>query len=143
MTLTLSDDQYRRLLLLTMIGEWVVNATRKEPDAGYEAAASQMYSFAKETPAQTLVAYDNRDNAWTPSKEAEEDMHALIDDYDDKTFWEELTSRMAERDLIAERGERTAGGLHPSARVRAVQAHAKKYVDEFETHGLGRLFLSA
>jgi hypothetical protein len=139
MTLTFSEDQYRRLVILTMLGEWVVNATRKEPDPDFEFAASEFYASAKGTSAEALVAYDAEARGWIPSEESDEEVHAHIDEYDDKTFWEELTARLAERDLVAERGERNVNGMRPNERVRAVQSQAKKYADEFETNGIDRL----
>jgi hypothetical protein len=142
MTITLSDDQYRRIVILTMLGEWMVNATRKEPDGDFEFAASQLYAFAKGTPAEPLVTYDEESTRWIPSDTSDDEVHTLIDDYDDKTFWEDLTTRMAERDLTAERGERAVNGMRPAERLRAIEAAAKKYVDEFEHHGLERLLIS-
>ena len=142
MTITLSDEQYRRLVVLTMLGEWMVNATQKEPDANYEYAASQLYSFAKGTPAEKLVSLDPETRMWVPSADSDEEIHALIDDYDDKMFWEDLTTRMAERDLLAERGERAVNGMRPAERVRMIQSYAKPYVDEFEERGLDRLVVA-
>src|SRR4051812_12573609 len=110
MNITLSEEQYRRLVILTMLGEWMVNATRKEPDADFEFAASQLYTFAKGTAAEPLVTYDEESTQWMPSDASDDEVHTLIDDYDDKTFWEDLTTRMAERDLIKERGERSVSG---------------------------------
>ena len=141
MTLTLSDDHYRRILILTMLGEWMVNAIRKDPDPDFEAAVARLYAFARGTPAEGLVAYDDATETWTPSEASDDEVHTLIDEYDDKTFWEELTARLAERDLIKERGERAVSGMRPNERVRAVQAKAKRYADEFERVGVERLRL--
>ena len=141
MTITLSDEQYRRVVILTMLGEWMVNATRQEPDSDFEVAASQLYSFAKGTHAEKLVSYDDEATQWVASAESDAEIHAFIDDYDDKTFWEDLTTRMAERDLVADRGERAVNGMRSGERVRAIQTYAKKYVDEFEKYGLERLVL--
>jgi hypothetical protein len=142
MTLTITEDEYRRLVVLTILGEWMMNATRKEPDAEYEEAAGRLYSFASGTLAESLVVHDPETGAWTPSEESDAEVHTFIDDYDDKTFWEDLTTRLAERDLLAQRGERAVSGMHPAERVRAIEAAAKKYVDEFEKNGLERLLLA-
>jgi hypothetical protein len=138
-TLTLSENDYRRLLLLTRLGEWMVNAVRKEADPAFEDAASAVYAAAKGTPAEAFVGFDAGSGTWIPSEALEKDAQALIDQYDEVTFWEELTARMTERDLMASHGERTGRGLRPEARERAAKPIAKAYTREFETYGIDRL----
>ena len=139
MNLELSDVEYRRLMLMAFLGEWMLNAIRKDPDASMEDALSKLYSFARDTPMQELVAFDAEENAWIPTPAFEDEAHALIDQYDDTTFWEELTSRLAERDLIERHGERKVLGMRPAQREREVSAIAKDYTREFEEVGLDRL----
>ncbi len=139
MTPTFSDAEYRRLMMLAYLGEWMINAIRKDPDSAYLDTASKVYSFAKGTPQEDLVAFDANDESWEVSKAFEDEAHAIIDQYDDKTFWEELTARMTERDLIASRGVRAVRGMRPVERTRAASAIAKSYTKEFEEKGLDRL----
>ena len=139
MTPTFSDAEYRRLMMLAYLGEWMLNAIRKDPDPAYLDTASKVYSFAKGTLLEELVTFDANDDSWNPSKPFEDEAHALIDQYDDKTFWEELTARLTERDLIASRGERAVRGMRPDQRTRAASAIAKVYTKEFEEQGLDRL----
>ena len=139
MTPEFSDEEYRRLMMLAFLGEWVINAIRKDPDPTYEDAVSKIYSFAQGTSIEPLVAYDGESEAWIPAEAFENDAHAIIDQYDDKTFWEELTARLTERDLIAAHGERAVRGMRPDQRERAASAIAKDYTKEFETQGLDRL----
>jgi hypothetical protein len=139
MTPTFSDEEYRRVMMLTYLGEWVLNAIRKDPDPAYLDTASKIYSFAKGTALESLVTFDANDESWNPSQAFEDEAHALIDQYDDKTFWEELTARMTERDLIESRGERAVRGMRPDQRTRAASAIAQAYTKEFEEQGLDRL----
>lgn len=141
MTLTLSDEEYRRLLVLTFLGEWMVNAIRKEPDPAYEDTASKVYSFAKGTPLEALTVFDGNKEDWTPSEKLEAEAHPLIDEYDDKTFWEELTARLTERDLMARHGERAVRSMRPDERTRAARPIAQAYTREFEDQGLNRLLV--
>ncbi len=139
MTPTFSDEEYRRLMMLTFLGEWMLNAIRKDPDPAYEDTASKIYSFAQGTHLEGLVAFDEEGESWVPSEAFENEAHAMIDQYDDKTFWEELTARMTERDLIKAHGERAVRGMRPEQRVRAASSIAKAYTREFEDQGLDRL----
>ena len=139
MTPTFTDEEYRRLMMLTFLGEWLVNAIQKDPDPAYEDLLSKIYSFAKGTPSESLVVFDGDAENWAPSEAFEHDAHALIDQYDDITFWEELTARLTERDLIETHGERAVGGMRPDQRTRAAAPIAKAYTKEFEDTGLERL----
>ena len=139
MTLTLTDEHYRRLLMLITLGEWMVNANRKEPDPEYEGLAAKIYGAAPGTPNDSFVEFDDELGTWTSSEALHEEAHALIDEYDDATFWEELPSRLAERDLIAEQGERAVQAMRPDDRIRALKSIVRDYAEEFEREGLGRV----
>jgi len=141
MNITLNDAQYRRLLTLTLMGEWMMNAIRKEPDMDYEEVASVVYAAAAGTPHETLVQQDEENVFWIPSAEFEEEVHAHIDEYDDKTFWEDLTARMTERDMMFSFGEATVKSMRPEQREREAKPIATAYSHEFEEKGLDRLFI--
>jgi hypothetical protein len=139
MTPTFSEQEYRRMMMLTYLGEWMLNAIRKDPDPAYEDIAAKIYSFAQGTPLESLVRFDDHEGNWIPSEAFETDAHAMIDQYDDKTFWEELTARLTERDLMKAHGERAVRGMRSEQRVRAASPIAKAYTKEFEDRGLERL----
>jgi hypothetical protein len=139
MTPTFSDAEYRRLMLLTFLGEWMLNAIRKDPDPAYEDLASKVYSLADGTLMQDLVVLNENSGNWIASDAFENDAQAMIDQYDEIIFWEELTSRLTERDLISTYGENAVGSMRPQERVRAGVPIAKAYTREFENEGINRL----
>ncbi len=139
MTPVFTEQEYRRIMMLALLGEWMMNAIRKDPDPAYEDAASKVYSFAQGTSLEALVEFDANLDDWLPSETFENDAHAIIDQYDDKTFWEELTARLTERDLMETHGERAVKGMRPDQRTRAASPIAKAYTKEFEEVGLERL----
>jgi hypothetical protein len=140
-TITLSDKEYHRLLVLTYLGEWMVNAVRKEPDPAYQATASKVYSFTAGTELDVYTSYDRNEEDWGASDKLESDAHPIIDEYDDKTFWEELTARLVERDLMVQHGERGMRSMREDERIRASKPIAKAYSHEFEDRGLDRLIV--
>jgi hypothetical protein len=142
MTLTFSEEEYRRLITLAFLGEWMVNAVRKEPDPVYEDVAYKIYAGAHDTALQTLVQFDEKLETWAPADAIDEAAHTMIDEYDEVTFWEELTARLTERDLVEEHGERAVRSMHPDKRERAAAPVAKAYTREFEESGLDRLRVS-
>jgi len=139
MNLTLNENEYRRLMVMTLLGEWVINAIRKEPDLDYEETASKVYEQVKGTPMEELTAFDLNSNTFIPSEEFDEECQAMLDEYDEKTFWEELTGRLVERDLFASHGERAVRSMRPEQRTRIAADIAKAYTKVFEEEGLERL----
>ncbi len=137
-----SDPEYRRVLMLTFLGEWMLNAIRKDPDPDFEDTASKIYSFAHGTALEELVSFNSERDQWVASESLEKEAHAFIDQYDDKTFWEELTSRVTERDLLAFHGERVFRGMRAEQQAREISRVAKAYTKEFEDHGIDRLQVS-
>ncbi len=139
MNVDLTEQDYRRLMMLAYLGEWMVNAIRKDPDPAYEDVLTKLYTSAQGTGLEPLTAYDAANEVWAPAEALEEEAHALIDDYDEKTFWEELTARLSERDMLEKFGVRAVGAMRPEERKRAAAKYAKAYTKEFEDHGLDRL----
>jgi len=139
MTPTFSDQEYQRLMMLAYMGEWMMNAIRKDPDPAYEDVVSKVYSYAQGTSAESLVAFDKESDGWVPLEAFENQAHAIIAQYDDITFWEELTARMTERDMIKRHGERALQGMRPDQRTRTASPIAKAYTKEFEEQGIDRL----
>jgi hypothetical protein len=141
-TATFSEEDYSRLLMLSYLGEWMMNAIRKDPDPDYESVVAKAYSFAHGTGLEPLVNFNSLEGEWRASKSLDKDAQAFIDQYDEKTFWEELTMRLTERDLIVRNGERAYRGMRPDQRERAASSVAKGYTREFEDQGIDRLFIS-
>lgn len=139
MTPTFSEQDYRRLMLLAFLGEWMINAIVKDPNPVYEDALSRLYEFAQGTPLEDLIVFNENSGNWIASQKFEDEAQAMIDQYDDKTFWEELTSRLTERDLIKTYGENRMGSMRPQDRTRAALPIAKAYTREFENDGIDRL----
>ena len=142
MNLSLTPGQYRKLLILAHLGEWTVNAFRKDPDAGFEKAASTVYAQAREAGLEHWVDYDAHGGMYYPSADLEREAHQFIEEYDDETFWEELVERLAWRDLERRLGKAGVDGMPEPEREEALDQLTERYWREFEAHGIERLLLS-
>jgi len=142
MNLTLTEEEYQRLMVMTLMGEWVINAIRKEPNLDYESTASRVYAQAQGTAMESLVEYDQETHTWLPTEAFDENVQPMLDEYDEITFWEELTGRLVERDLFATHGERVVRSMRPEQRERAAAEIAKDYTKVFEVEGIERLHIT-
>ncbi|HDL18160.1 MAG TPA: hypothetical protein ENH29_03815, partial [Bacteroidetes bacterium] len=146
MQINLTKKEYKILLEVLTIADWVLHAHKDEEDAGsrkYRALEQKIYSLAAKTGAKNLVEYNEEYNMFFATSELEEnsDVVYFIEEFENDTFWEELIDRLALRDQIAEEGEDAFAFLSPKERFRRKQPLLEKYQDEFAENGLDNLRL--
>ena len=127
MDLHLTDKQYRRLLDLVYIGNWILNSTRGEDRfRDYDEVESLVFSHCLEHGMTSLVELYNGEII--PSRAfAEGGIHEAIMAYEDVTFFEILAEELALRDLDAERAT--------AENYDEVMDRMEQYMGEFEAHG--------
>lgn len=127
MELHLTEKQYRRLLDLVYIGNWVLNSTRGDDRIrDYDKVESQVFSHCLDHGMAALV--ELYDGEIIPSRAfAEGGIHEAIMAYEDVTFFEILAEELALRDLDAERAT--------AENYDEVMDRMEQYMGEFEAHG--------
>ena len=60
----------------------------------------------------------------------------FIDEYDERVFWEELATRLAERDLVAEEMLRAEGSRSEEERIGRLLKLTARYEEEFAENGI-------
>ena len=127
MELHLTEKQYRRLLDLVYIGNWVRNSTRGDDRiTDYDKVESLVFSHCLDHGMTPLV--ELYDGEIIPSRAfAEGGIHEAIMAYEDVTFFEILAEELALRDLDAERAT--------TENYDEVMERMEQYMGEFEAHG--------
>ena len=127
MELHLTDKQYRRLLDLVYIGNWILNSTRGDDRfQDYDQVESLVFSHCLEQGMTSLVELYGGEII--PSRAfAEGGIHEAIMAYEDVTFFEILAEELALRDLDAERAT--------AENYDEVMDRMEQYMGEFEAHG--------
>ena len=127
MDLHLTEKQYRRLLDLVYIGNWVLNSTRGDDRIReYDEVESQVFAHCLDHGMTKLV--ELYEGELIPSRAfAEGGIHEAIMAYEDVTFFEILAEELALRDLDAERATLD--------NYEEVMARMEQYMGEFEAHG--------
>ena len=118
MELHLTEKQYRRLLDLVYIGNWVLNSTRGDDRIrDYDRVESQVFSHCLDHGMAALV--ELYDGEIIPSRAfAEGGIHEAIMAYEDITFFEILAAERATAENYDE-----------------VMDRMEQYMGEFEAHG--------
>lgn len=136
-----TQAEYRQLLELMYLGDWVANATKvpgEEPFL-YEALGQKILAQARDAGCGDCVEEGEESGELFPSRIIEEACDSIIANYDNDSFWEELPARLAERDVERVKGEGALSKMTGEQRLEEIGAIEDDYKEEFETHGLDRL----
>ena len=127
MELHLTEKQFRRLLDLVYIGNWVLNSTRGDDRIRqYDEVESQVFAHCLDHGMAKLAELYNGEII--PSRAfAEGGIHEAIFAYEDVTFFEILAEELALKDLDAERAT--------VENYEEVMERMEQYMGEFEAHG--------
>ncbi len=132
MNIELTDKEFRRLLDLVYIGNWILNSTRPETDRfeDYDRLQEKFFAICAKNGLNSLVQpYMGH---FFPSKAYEEGgIHEAIADYEDAVFFDILAEELARRDMLEE--NLSADDL------TELSARMEDYMSEFEQHGIDNL----
>ena len=128
MNIELSDKEYRRLLDLVYIGNWILNSARGEDRfEDYDLLQEKLFAMA---PAQGMRSLVQRWHGHVFPSQAYEDggIHEAIADYEDAVFFDILAEELARRDLGLEETD--------PEDLSELSARMEEYLDEFDRNGL-------
>jgi hypothetical protein len=134
----LTEAEYRELVRLAYLGEWIINAPH-DPEHQDEAASLSFQRLLAQGKALTEIDRDlETSEYYLTSEVANRFYDDHISDYDDHVFWEELSERLAARDLA------TGRGVNPETIDRDEDLAVLKplednYRKEFESYGVERM----
>ena len=146
MNIEISKKEYRTLLDVLHIADWVLHAYKTEegPETEeFRVLEQKFLSLAEDMGFGHFVEYDAEMKKYFPTREYEETssvMDAIVD-YDNECFWDELTERLATRDLIQQEGKDKVVALDFEERMIKMETFQGRYEEEFERQGLNRLVI--
>jgi len=143
MTIPFTKAEYRALLDLVYLGEWMLTAHDQESDPDkerYRVLSQKIYSHAKAMGCESLVEADREDGKHFPTRKYEDSgIRDVIDDYDNKSFWEELIHRLTDRDLALLAPHLVDQFPRSEEYWTAIGELGERYSEEFAAHGLTRV----
>ena len=127
----LSEKEFRRLLDLIYIGDWILNSTRGDDRfEDYDLLQEKFFAIAAKNDMNALV--ERYMGHYFPSKAYEEGgIHEAIADYEDAVFFDILAEELARRDMIEENRDQED--------LTELSNRMNDYMDEFEKNGIDRL----
>ena len=140
-TISLTDEQYKDLMQLVYLGNFMANATRNNDEMieAFENIEQHIYTFAEQFGCGEYVDRHDAVEGIYPTREFEEMMDRFIAEYDSDIFWEELLHRMTERDLVDAHGEPAVASMGLVERIEKERGFVQTYDKEFSENGLKNL----
>jgi len=147
MKVTFTQKEFTRLLELVHLGMRVVEGRQGEESPHvqrYAELEGKLYEMAAPLGCADLVdvGFDGR---LAPSEKllTDERLEKIAGDYDNDTFWHELVTRLADRDLATEQARQSVLGtggpsIDAETRLRKLE---DAYWDEFEKNDLANVIL--
>lgn len=134
MELKLTEKEYRRLLDMAYIGNWILNSTRgSDRFEDYDHVESRLFSYCAKVGMNTL--FDMRGGRALPSAAFENGgIHEVIADYEDTIFFEILAEELARRDMDFE-------PISPE-NFSELTNRIDDYISEFEQNGMDNISLN-
>ena len=133
MNIDLTGKEFRRLLDMVYIGNWILNSTRTtDRFEDYDLVQEKLFSLCAKNGMPSLV------QTWHghvfPSRAYEDGgIHEAIADYEDAVFFDILAEELARRDMISD-------GLDDTD-TEALALRMDEYMSEFEKNGIANLKL--
>jgi hypothetical protein len=126
MNIELTDKEFRRLLDLVYIGNWILNSTReKDRFEDYDILQEKLFALCARNGMSALIS------RWQghifPSQAYENGgIHEAIAYYEDAVFFDILAEELARRDL----------GYPDSGMYNELNERMQKYLAEFDANGV-------
>ena len=133
MQIELTSKEFRTLLDMVYIGNWVLNSTRGEDRFQiYDDMESKLFALAREN-GMKVLAQDWEDTVVPSKAYAEGGIHEAIAYYEDNVFYQILAEELSRRDMnypeiTDENYAETVGRMD-------------RYMSEFEISGVDHLIL--
>lgn len=133
MDFNLTELEFRRLLDMVYIGNWILNSTRgADRIAEYDDVESRLFSMCPSHDMQALTEYVG--GIARPSAAFENGgIHEAIADYEDSVFFEILAEELARRDMDFE-------PIGPE-NLNELTSRIDEYIEEFEQNGIDNISL--
>ena len=143
MKINFTKNEFRNLLDLVYLGNWVMTANDTEVDeekSKYEEITQKVYSLAKDFGYENLIEHDQEFEEYSETAEFEEsEVSHYLEEFEEHCFWETLISRLAERDFLKELPPGGLNALSAEENLLEIQKHEDKWADEFSKFGIDNL----
>ncbi len=146
MKINFTKKEYRLLIELLEMARWILTSHRigeSKTITPYMELIRKIYSYAGKMGANDIIQYDEELGDYFPTREYEDTSNFMkfIEEFENETFWQELITRLADRDFFLKYGVDKIEAMDVMERMQKVCQLEEIYEKEFSANGLFNLFL--
>ncbi len=139
MNINFTEEEYQQLVTMIEIADWVINAHKDEEQEEqnetneYAVLRNKILSFADEMGMQGC--YEKDGNKYYENLEYEESskQFEFIEEYDEDSFWEQLVTKLVDRDYDQKYGDEEVDFETKAQRLTEIE---EEYAAEINDYGL-------
>lgn len=141
MKINISKKEYRSLVEMLFIAEWVINSMHVDPPYKEHVNFIQkIYALYKEMDAEDIIEYSNEHDEYFELGSFDEDMQIkFLAPYENEIFWEGLINRLSMRDILNEVDKKEYEEMDNATRLALLAQKRHHYEMEFDKHDLDRI----
>ncbi len=142
MEISFSKAELEKLVEIAVMADWVMTAHDTEDDERkdeYLKLIQKIFGFAWKNGMKKEIEHLEDIKEFFPEENWEEASlaRAFITEYEEKTFWDELVERLAERELNRKLGNKKAGSFEEHMEI--YEGFATGFGEEFAENGIEHL----
>ncbi|HNX74695.1 MAG TPA: hypothetical protein PLM07_08995 [Candidatus Rifleibacterium sp.] len=146
MEITFSKAELEKLVEIAVMADWVMTAHDTEDDErkdDYLKLIQKIFAYAWKNGMKKEIEFLEDIKEYFPDEAWEENTlaRAFINEFEEKTFWDELVERLAERELNKKLGDKKAGSFEEHMEI--YEGFAAKFGEEFAEHGVDNIQVAA
>ncbi len=142
MKINFTKKEYRLLVTMIEIADWVMNAFHSNDRADtkdHRSLRNKVLAHAEEMGMKGCYKKDGDIYYETAEYEENSDHYDFIEEYDDESFWEQLVTRLTDRDYTLQYGDEEVDFEIIARRLTVIE---KRYADEINNFGLSNIVVN-
>ena len=149
MHLRLSEDEFATLIDMVSLGAEIASLNQKPGSedhlASFESLEDKILERGKAQGFGDIIEIEEESGKHRITNEYQQNSYIqdCIDEMRNEVFWEELSFRLAERDILKTQGASAFLKLSEEERIEAVTPLQKSYWTHFSTQGINHIHLVA
>ncbi|MDE0837228.1 MAG: hypothetical protein OSA84_12855 [Akkermansiaceae bacterium] len=131
------------LSLAANVASWNQKGSANAKLSEYEAFESKILEKAAHNGLGALIEFDQETRRFRVKKEVEEKLfhHECYEEFRNESFWDDLTVRLADRDLMKSIGLKAWEAMSEEQRRAKTVSSEKRYWEEFSKNGIERVIV--
>ena len=136
-------DKYELNLVIKYLytGLFMIDENKKDEQNKIETLLDKLLSIAYNYKIMDGIEYEKETNSYFIDKDKEEDILEDYEEFIEESFWDELSNRLSQRDLINKIGLEKYKKIATVERIRDLEKILNEYDNEFEKYGIDRIII--